>query len=66
MRKLVLFLGFAAGLSAAPVVTKVDPPYWWVRHSINPVRLLIRGTGLAGASVKTTTKGVEVGRAAHE
>jgi len=61
MSKVVLFLGFAAALGAAPVITKVDPPYWWVRHSINPVRLLIRGTGLAGASVKTTTKGVEVG-----
>ncbi len=61
MRKLLLSLCFAATLAAAPVVTKVEPPYWWVRHSINPVRLLIRGSGLAGASVKTTTRGVEVG-----
>jgi len=61
MSRLVLLLGFAAALGAAPVVTKIEPPYWWVRHSINPVRLLMRGSGLAGASVKTTTRGVEVG-----
>ncbi len=61
MRELVLLLGFAATLRPAPIITKVEPPYWWVRHSINPVRLLIRGSGLSGASVKTTTKGVEVG-----
>jgi glycosidase len=61
MRKLLLFLAAAALLSAAPTVTKIEPPYWWVGHSINPVRLLIRGTGLAGATVKTTTKGIEVG-----
>src|SRR5260370_29052840 len=61
MRNLILSLCFACTLGAATVVTKVEPPYWWVRHSINPVRLLIRGSGLAGASVKTTTRGVEVG-----
>lgn len=34
-----------------PVVTKVEPPNWWAGHSINPVRLLIRGSGLTGATV---------------
>ncbi len=38
-------------LYASPRVTKVEPPNWWADHSINPVRLLIRGTGLGGASV---------------
>ncbi len=32
-----------------PTVTKVDPPDWWVGHTINPVRLLVRGQDLAGA-----------------
>ena len=35
----------------APTVTKVEPPDWWVGHSINPVRLLVRGGALAGARV---------------
>ena len=48
-------LGAALALSAAPlaaqapVVTKVDPPNWWTGHSINPVRILVRGRHLAGA-----------------
>jgi glycosidase len=43
-----------AGVAAAqaPVVEKVDPPNWWADHSINPVRLLIRGRNLAGASLE--------------
>ena len=39
----------------APVVTKVEPPNWWVGHSINPVRLLVRGRDLAGARVSCGT-----------
>jgi hypothetical protein len=30
----------------------VDPPNWWANHSINPVRLLIRGRHLAGARLE--------------
>ena len=38
----------------APLVTKVEPPSWWVNHTINPVRLLIRGRNLTGARVKAS------------
>jgi len=43
-----------AGLVAAapPVIKGVEPPSWWTGHSINPVRLLIRGRGLTGARVE--------------
>ena len=63
LRCLVLFLslsclaaGQAAPLTkpsagAAPQVLKVEPPNWWAGHSINPVRLLIRGHNLGGAKV---------------
>jgi len=34
-----------------PRVTKVEPPNWWAGHSVNPVRLLVRGSGLRGATV---------------
>ena len=40
----------------APTVTKVEPPNWWAGYSINPVRLLIRGSGLNGASVSGSLK----------
>jgi glycosidase len=49
-------------LSAAPpVVTKVDPPDWWAGHSINPVRLLVRGTDLQGARVRGDAPGFKTG-----
>jgi len=38
--------------SAAPSVTKVEPPSWWTNQRINPVRLLIRGANFTGARVK--------------
>lgn len=39
----------------APIVTKVEPPSWWAGHTINPVRLLVRGRNLQGASIQSTT-----------
>ena len=35
----------------APVIEKVDPPNWWGSHTINPVRVLIRGKHLGGAQL---------------
>ncbi|HEY3039848.1 MAG TPA: alpha-amylase family glycosyl hydrolase [Pyrinomonadaceae bacterium] len=37
-----------------PSVTKVEPPSWWAHHSINPVRLLVRGKDLRDARVRAT------------
>lgn len=42
----------------APEVFKVDPPSWWMKSSLNPVRLLIRGRNLAGAQVQIVGPGV--------
>ncbi len=39
----------AAAQAPAPVVEKVEPPDWWLRSTVNPVRVLIRGKHLAGA-----------------
>jgi hypothetical protein len=36
----------------APQVTKVDPPNWWLRSTVNPVRVMIRGTALTGARLE--------------
>ena len=51
---LVLIAAGIAGAAAqsaaqAPTIDKVEPPNWWAGYSINPVRLLVRGSGLAGA-----------------
>jgi glycosidase len=52
----LIFIGTAVGAFAqgAPTVLKVEPPNWWAGHSINPVRLLVRGTNLHGARVTPT------------
>jgi neopullulanase len=67
---LILFASticLAQGTTGAPSVTKVEPPSWWANQAINPVRLLIRGKNLNGASVtaqrpQTTVSEVRVNR----
>ncbi len=49
-----LAAGARAQNSAAPIVSKVEPPSWWAAHSINPVRLLVRGANLHGAHITPT------------
>ncbi|MCS6806384.1 MAG: alpha-amylase family glycosyl hydrolase [Acidobacteriota bacterium] len=53
-----LYHSQAAG---APEVLKVEPPNWWVGHSLNPVRVMIRGRNLTGARVDVSGSGVQVG-----
>jgi neopullulanase len=43
----------------APEVSKVEPPNWWAGHSVNPVRVLIRGRALGGARVEATGAGIK-------
>ena len=62
----MLLLCAASGLIAAPPevapeVTKVEPPSWWIGHSINPVRLLIRGRHLEGARAVADVPDLEIG-----
>ncbi len=53
---------FAAAASCfaqeAPSVLKVDPPSWWAGHSLNPVRVMIRGKNLQGATVQAPAAGL--------
>jgi glycosidase len=60
----LLVAACVVGTPAAPqlAVTSVDPPSWWVGHSWSPVQVLVRGTGLAGAKLVSTTPGVTVER----
>ena len=43
-----------------PKITKVEPPNWWADHTINPVRLLVRGKNLQNAAVKSIDKNFRV------
>jgi glycosidase len=46
----ILSFTFAA-IAQSPSVSKIEPPNWWAHHSVNPVRLLIRGENLTGARI---------------
>lgn len=59
----VLFAGVSSSLAQAPEVIKVEPPSWWVGHSINPVRILIRGRNLRAARITPVGEGLSVGPA---
>ncbi|OGS39962.1 MAG: hypothetical protein A2506_08705 [Elusimicrobia bacterium RIFOXYD12_FULL_66_9] len=50
-----------AVVSAPPEILKLDPPGWWAGHTINPVRLMIRGKNLHGARVACASPGVRLG-----
>jgi neopullulanase len=48
--------------AAPPAVLKVEPPSWWPGHSVNPVRLLVRGQNLSGGRVVSEAgSGLSVG-----
>ena|SRR5271157_1325813 len=49
-----------ATAEGAPQVFKIDPPNWWAGHTINPVRLLIRGRNLSQARVELQGSGLSV------
>ncbi|MEW6730032.1 MAG: alpha-amylase family glycosyl hydrolase [Acidobacteriota bacterium] len=52
----------AASTAIPPTLEKIDPPSWWIGHSINPVQVLIQGRGLDNASLRIDTPGVKVVR----
>jgi neopullulanase len=52
----------AAARPEPPVVTRVEPPSWWAGHSLDPVRLMVRGRGLAGARLLAGGRGLSVSR----
>ncbi len=46
---------------ARPPSSKVEPPSWWAGHSINPVRVMLRGRNLHGARVEAIGAGLSTG-----
>ena len=59
-----ILIAYGAALSCAaqtpPQVLKVEPPSWWARSSVNPVRLLIRGSNLKRARVQVVGSGLRI------
>ena len=44
----------------APEITKIDPPSWWLRSTVNPIRLLIHGKNLKDAHVQIDGHGLRI------
>lgn len=55
-----MILGLNGFLFAQPTISKVEPPNWWVNHSINPVRLLVRGENFQNAKVNSKNPTLKV------
>jgi glycosidase len=53
----LLYIG-ATVYAQSPEVLKVEPPSWWAKHTINPVRLMIRGRNLKSARVSANGAGL--------
>src|SRR6266581_3937137 len=41
-----------------PEILKVEPPSWWPGHSLDPVRVMVRGKGLMGARIESAGVGL--------
>jgi glycosidase len=61
IRVICVNLLLALAVSAqTPEVLKVDPPSWWPRSSVNPVRLMIRGRNFKSARVQLLGQGARI------
>lgn len=56
----VLFFPVESLAQGVPEVLKVEPPNWWAGHSINPVRVMIRGRNLQRAQVRVAGAGLTI------
>jgi glycosidase len=57
----IIFVGVCVSAFAqAPEIVKVDPPSWWLRSSVNPVRILIHGKNLQNARVQIIGQGLRI------
>ena len=61
MNPLLLCAALSLVGAGPPSVLKVDPPSWWPGHTVNPVRLLVRGENLGGAKLVSPRDDVHVG-----
>jgi len=57
---ITFILAMACSAQTTPTVSKVEPQSWWKGSSLNPIRLLIRGSNLKGARVQPVGRGLIV------
>ena len=57
---ILILAGLVALAQGPPEVLKVEPPNWWTRHSLNPVRVMVRGKNLTGARVQPVGRGLRI------
>lgn len=50
----------ALAKAQSPVVEKVEPPNWWIGHTINPVRVLVRGANFEGSVIRSASSAISV------
>jgi glycosidase len=67
MTRFIFYFIFVCGLvnlnylqAQTPLVEKVEPPNWWANHTVNPVRLLVRGANFQNAKVSSKTNLLKV------
>ncbi len=58
-------IAFLCGLvvcvsAQGPRIDKVEPPNWWAGHTINPVRVMVRGENFQNASVTSPASTLKV------
>ena len=58
-------IAFLCGLAVCvvaqgPRIYKVEPPNWWAGHSINPVRVMVRGENFQNANVSSPVSQLKV------
>lgn len=55
----VLLFAFSA-FGQTPQVEKIEPPSWWAKHTINPVRMMIRGRDFTDVKVVPRSASLKV------
>ncbi|HET6647252.1 MAG TPA: alpha-amylase family glycosyl hydrolase [Pyrinomonadaceae bacterium] len=55
-----LIIAVFCSVQASPSVSKVEPHSWWKQSTLNPIRVLIRGSNLKGARVQPVGRGLRV------
>jgi neopullulanase len=48
---IIVLCGIFAVFAQTPKISKIEPPNWWANHTVNPVRLLVRGENFRNAKV---------------
>lgn len=51
-----IVLTAAAICGQTPTVEKIEPPNWWAGHTINPVRVMVRGANFQNARVASKNR----------